>query len=379
MKVIMHCGQPKTGTTALQVSLWQARESLRRHRVSYPDGQALPRHTHKSLAPLFLDPEHLSAHLTHRGVRPVGIDVLAARGRRSWDLIRRELDRARPHAVVLSAETFCGLRTVEEAQRLRRLLTSISDDITLVTYVRNPADRYLSALRQHAKSRGQFIPPRPMRLRPFVESVEAVLPGAVDVRVYARQALVGADVVADFVAAYLQPWVPSGVVPTVDRNDSVSTEAAAILIAFRENALPDTVGFNVAEGRALKDLAFRADAALPRSRPDRLKPHVREAILRASPDLDWLQERYGLELPGVDYPVNATEVDTDIPGFHRVEDVCDLDRDRQEALSARILGDLVEARLRHGPPWWRRIARQVEPHVPIGLRDRLVVRLDRDL
>ena len=55
MRIVVHCGQSKTGTTALQHSLWDVRSTLRKHGVCYPYVGHGSGRNHKWVTPLFLD------------------------------------------------------------------------------------------------------------------------------------------------------------------------------------------------------------------------------------------------------------------------------------------------------------------------------------
>lgn len=342
MRIVVHCGQPKTGTTALQVSMYLARDALARHGVCYPLGGGPSAQTHKAIGPLFLEPGHLTTHLTHDGLRRRRPQELAAQADRTWESIRREVVRTRPDVLVLSAETFCAIRTTDEAERMRDLLHELSDDVELCLYVRNPADRYQSGVRQAVRARGVFNPPTPLNVRTFLDSVEAAFGRPATLRAYDRSVLVGGDIVADFLSA-VDERIPPEVVPTMIGNESLSTEATILLLGYRRRIVPDTIGYNAGRPAIARQLLRELDGKVPRSVSESLRPGVRAAILRASTELDWLRERYGFEVPGVRYPVDDGSPSPDLTVYERIEDVCVVDDDRLAELTARLLDALVTA------------------------------------
>lgn len=403
MRIVLHCGQAKTGTTALQDSLWSARRELRAHGVCYPDSATRPRSAHKAITPLFIDAERVSTHIRFRDTEERPRSEVLAAANRAWNDIRREVERARPEVLVLSSETYCGLRTLAEARRLRDLLAQLTDDVVISLYVRDPADRYLSSLRQIAKSRGGVTPPRPMAVRAFLESMETAFGRRPSVRVYDRSRLIGGDIVRDFTTAFLGERIPSDLVPTISSNESLSSEAAALLLSFRRNAAAETVGFRIPEARVLRAAVTDVDASLPRGAPEELLPHVRAGIIASSIELDWLRAEYDIGLPRVDYPVSAlatangsanssaagdasraaTAAGTDdsviggvpiasvVMGDLRIEDVCVVDRARLEELTARVLRVFVDQYLDSGSRRWVRRARTIGQHFPERVRYRV--------
>ncbi len=223
---------------------------------------------------------------------------------------------------------------------MRDLLGQLSDDVELLLYIRNPADRYQSAVRQAAKSRGVFTAPRALNVRAFLESVETGFGRPATLRPYDRSALVNGDIVADFLFA-VDPRIAPDVVPRTVSNESLSTEATAILLAYRQHIAPETIGYNAGRPQVARQLLRELDAAVPRSVPESLRPEVREEVLRSSTELDWLRDRYGFEVPGVRYPVDDGSPLPDLERYERIDEVCLVDHDRLAELTARTLDALV--------------------------------------
>ncbi len=342
MRVIVHCGQPKTGTTTLQTTLARERPTLREQGVCYPFGVHPPTQSHKWLVPLFLDDAHFSAHVAQEGSRRRTRPELDERARTTWSAIKREIATQSPEVLVLSSENYCQLDTPEEARRLRLLLSDVSDDITICVYVRNPADRYQSGVRQAVKSRGAFKPPGPLRIRGFLEAIEEEFGRPPVARAYERSLLADGDIVQDFVGSFLAGVVGLETLASISRNESLSTEATSILMAYRRTVIPESIGFTHPAAKSLQRILETVDPTVPRTGREALTDDLRVQILRASDELDWLRSHFGLEFPGVQYPVVDGGPPPDFGSYSSLESVCVVDEARREELQQRVTEHLMD-------------------------------------
>ena len=152
MKLVVHYGKPKTGTTALQHALYHARRALAAEGVLYPASQR-PREDHRILTALFRTPQAINPNV----LKPFGGDPgrTARAARALFDDIRRQVDRTRPAVLVLSSEYFYDTPTAASQERFRDLLAGLSADIEICIYFREPAEQYLSGLQQALKNGGR--------------------------------------------------------------------------------------------------------------------------------------------------------------------------------------------------------------------------------
>lgn len=146
MRIILHIGSEKTGSTSVQEALDRNRLLLSSHGIFYPE------HPHDIgnhfLTPLFFG--HLDiGHPLYEG-------YLSARDRRSafcwkeWQRIETQVKELRPHTLVLSCETlfqFLG----ESADEIVRRLVAMSSDIEIVAYLRSPESFVVSSASQSFK------------------------------------------------------------------------------------------------------------------------------------------------------------------------------------------------------------------------------------
>src|SRR5690606_14707056 len=119
---------------------------------------------------------------------------------------------------------------------------------------------------------------------------------------YERDRFPGGDVVADF-AARLLPEA-GDVLRAVDDpkvKPSMSAEAMAIVQDFRRRRHPDRNDrFTRDTGILIKHLAAQ-EASLGGERRPRLRPGIRDLVDRASVDLLWLRDAFGIGFDGIDY------------------------------------------------------------------------------
>lgn len=126
MRFVLHAGLTKTGSTTLQVFLLENAALLARHGVAYPHGERWPTTWQHSWLGTAL--------------REGSPDAEAL------------IDACRGYAVgVISGETLINLKP-KHLVRLRELMAGVGgDEVKVLVYVRNLADRMLSRLSQQAK------------------------------------------------------------------------------------------------------------------------------------------------------------------------------------------------------------------------------------
>ncbi|NJS40085.1 MAG: hypothetical protein HC783_14930 [Rhodobacteraceae bacterium] len=228
MKIIVHMGQGKTGTTALQESFSAAAKNLRTARVLYPNFNGGVAH-HLLLAK-FGNPEHLP-RWTHD--RFGGMDGTVLAGQTAWNQTLTEIDRLRPDVLVLSSKYLISHDVDQCRKNLSKSLAPLSADITPVIYVRHPVDHYRSRLQQWLKHRSGVCLPIRQGLRAGIEHTEAVFSRRPEILAFDRKTLHGGDIVEDFATRFLAPWVTPQDLPRIESNVSLSAEALVLMTQLR--------------------------------------------------------------------------------------------------------------------------------------------------
>lgn len=151
MKLMLHIGTPKCGSTALQGWLSRNDEALRRDGVHYCAAYGRPRNW---LLPLLFQESFSPNQFTiGEGIRDM--DDLRARGEAAAAAFDAEIDGARRSGArwfVISNETLqTGLATPERVERLEAFLKARFDHISAILVLRPQIDLWLSQASQLAR------------------------------------------------------------------------------------------------------------------------------------------------------------------------------------------------------------------------------------
>lgn len=294
MKIIVHMGQGKTGTSALQESLHAAAPKLRKRRVLYPDfgrGQV----THQFLVALCGDPKRLPKWVVDNLGGPERAVEVA---RHTWNRTCEEIRRMQPELLVISSEHLIHHLDGAGKAAVAKLLKAHSSDVTPVVYVRHPVDHYRSRLQQFLKHKDGPFPPNGISLRERFVETEAAFGRAPELVVFDRETLHGGDVVCDFATRFLSPWVAPADLPRVTTNVGLSAEALVLMARLRAEA----GGTYEAARRVslLVPLLEDLDRNDPPSRSLTLLPEVAEAALRSATGHRKLVESGLVRIPRLD-------------------------------------------------------------------------------
>lgn len=291
-KVILHIGQHKTGSTALQYTLAANRRRLQENGVLYP---RLPGWTfaHHALFPHFFGVEHCDPFILRRlGSTPAAATAVS---REAWKHLVSQVQREQPDCLLLSSESFFTSARTEQMQTLGNMLREITDETEIVCYLRHPADFVLSSLSTQVQMDARFLWPAPGVRREVIEAYEALQPSRIHVIKYDRSGLLGGDIVGDF----MHRFVGTGVeLPSGSRvNTSLSAEAIVVMDRFvtgnrssRDRPMPY-------RQQVFRRILKYVDRATPGFRKPELLPAVKQSILQGCSDLDWLECSYGIKWP----------------------------------------------------------------------------------
>ncbi len=195
MRIFLHTGVWKTGSTAIQTFLAKNADRLREHRVLIPE-----------YASNMQNYNHLFERLVARD--EAGVQSVA-------ESIQRDVSAANPETLVISSEHFWHAPP-DVLERLAAMLRQFSDDVRVIAYIRPQDDMWASLYAQQAKffrvrsthniwGNGDYIGPAIAENAMFYHRCFSVYqqvfgPEAVDLRLYDRSAFPEGDVVQDFLA-----------------------------------------------------------------------------------------------------------------------------------------------------------------------------------
>ncbi|MFT7288561.1 MAG: hypothetical protein ACI87W_002683 [Halieaceae bacterium] len=212
MRLILHIGTEKTGSTALQQHLAAHRDHLAGEGIVLAD--FLQGENHRALASAFMNDDLDDDYLRARGIVPAGARrkhrEKLLRGLR--DSLKRHRDVA--HSYLVTSEHFHSrLLSDREVQRFTDSVAPLFDSVQVICYLRRQDRMALSFYTQ--KLRGGFIPPTILpvantrrlhpQLPPFFD-FESLLErwagalgaAAIEPAIYSRSELRDANVVGDF-------------------------------------------------------------------------------------------------------------------------------------------------------------------------------------
>jgi hypothetical protein len=354
LRLLLHAGMTKTGTTALQRTLATHQEGLLESGILYPIPDPKYFH-HNNLVCKVLPPESLP-HVFRPGKfrNPSTVDPKDAADA-SWRRIVDDVARIRPPLTILSGELFYGLsRDPSSLRQFRDLLAEVFDDIEVVIYVRDPPSHYLSSQQEVVKMSHRRIR-RPCDYRPTLRSrLEAFIgafEGRVLVRTYDREQLVEREIVHDFFSSALQDaYHLVGSMSIINERESMSAEAMCITQKLRRYAFPDREDINLREVTLIRrELRKLEDEDGFRPTRPRLRPEISAMIAhRFKLDLEWLREEFGVRFLASDTEADPPAREPSGWRSRELEQLLVIERERMEAASYQLLARLARRANRHG-------------------------------
>lgn len=294
MKILLHMGQSKTGTTALQPSLTAAFDTLNARKILYPrfGGNAIAHHL---LLPLCGTAANLPAwSLANLG----GPDAAAEKARVAWTTMSDDVRRISPDLLVLSSEFLWRRTSGSDKARLASYLSGLSGDITPILYIRHPVEHYRSHLQEWLKTESRPRPPTRSALRESILHIETAFSRSPALVAFDKSALCNGDIVHDFATRFLVPWVDVADLPPRQANAGLSAEALVLMVRLRAEGgnTPETARRVALHIQRLADL----DRSDPPARLFTLYPEVADAALRAATCHRWLADTGRLHITGLD-------------------------------------------------------------------------------
>lgn len=204
MKIFLHIGMPKTGTTTLQSFLSQNRKLLLEQGYLYPRSPG--DRNHLKLPAFAMDQERIDNF--RRGLQLTRPKVMADFRGKFSQKFAQELSRTQAAQVVLSSEHFSAQLVHEtEINRLREFLCRFCDQIQIIIYLRRQDDTLLSSYSTEVKAgrtEKLSLPDEEERYRYYdywqiLQRWESVFgEDNISVRIFERAQLVENDLIKDF-------------------------------------------------------------------------------------------------------------------------------------------------------------------------------------
>ncbi len=327
MRLWLHLGSAKTGTSSIQSALAGQRHRLREHGILFPD--VGPNLHHNMLAvPFQRTPSRLYAH-QWRG----RFGELRQHAAEWWGHVAAEFRTSGCTTLLVSAEHMYSLdppHVDDVAAMLDDLLPQVSERRMLV-YVRRPSRQYASRLQQHVKANHTLL--GKLRVRHHGRLVAWSRVGALEIAEFSPDRLHDGDVVSDVVHRLGLPSTP-GAGPRT--NTSMSAEAMQELQDFRRASFPHRKNIFTPASREHVQRVLDVDAALAAPSPARLVPAHADHVDFGHPDLDRVREDFGFELAGMDYRRFGQEFPHHHVDARDIRDIMAIDEDRLQELHEQV-------------------------------------------
>jgi hypothetical protein len=240
MRIIVHAGMPKTGTSAVQEYLHSVREPMLAQGIVYPDMQH-PSHWRLAVAlaaDTLLETEENAGkdsrgYLTRRAANN-DMDVEATLA----DTTRIIRETPADGTIILSHENFSA---PQRAAQLVAFLREVAPaaEVEAIVYVRNPVALYPSGIQQAMKGKLGFTPPTRWTSSHHgrADGVCAAFGEAhTEVRAHDRAILVGGDIIEDF-RDYAAGRIGVALPPApkaLSTNESMSAPVCALLLRWHQ-------------------------------------------------------------------------------------------------------------------------------------------------
>jgi hypothetical protein len=333
MKLILHAGMPKAGSSALQATFARAHFGLLKKGVLYP----LTEHVNQNFA--------VAGVVVFDRLPRVYKQAYAARPQtlqpdfeRYWQGIKAQVQRHRPHTLVLSGEAFYRKFSTAEVGRLKALFGPLAETIEVVIYVRRPSEYYLSSVQQSLRASHDIKSVRPVKYRAAIEPYLTGIADKTHVIPFVRDALYHNDIAADFAGRLIPECLAEVEAAAVGPlNETVSAEAMSVLQSYRLQNHSELDDIRTRDTGILLELLRQTERDAGLFTRPKLKAEVAETIDAMSrDDVVWLKESFGVSFDGLDVSrLNGVGRRRLKP--HTVESICEVDREKRDRLLMLVL------------------------------------------
>lgn len=316
MKIIIHIGMPKTGSTAIQKTLARNRDLLRENGILYPANPTPFTNQAKHL--IFL-PLLCRGDVDQWKNFPGGAQKIRETYGHEFDFydywindLIKQIVIAQPHTLVLSEEgLFAAFGRINSKihNNLEKFLSDIGSslsEVEIVGYIRSPADYYLSMCQERIK---RYASIKGFSFANYIEKLKTIN------KIYNSQHQIFAfdkkffplgDVVRHFTKTILRYELASNEMP----NETISAAAMFILEDYWTLTLSkDSVKASHQEMKSLLTVIRLAEERIKLPKPT-LKSSVRAMLMHSMvDDMEWLKDFYEIDFTGsvANTKVNAIE------------------------------------------------------------------------
>lgn len=296
MKIVLHVGQAKTGTTAIQRAFRQNDKELLRQGFLYPICKGGVSHALLTVPILGRVQRSLAAR--------IGADYAAGLeiSKQSWEQIGAEIRSKAPDAVIISSEFLFSAPHIDRIPSLIEKYFGSIVDLEFLVYMRTPSDYYVSAMQQKLKASHKIPPIGNLRLNQLKRFADM---GKVTVRKFDRHELVGGDAILDACSVLGIDSNKFNQKNQRESNASISAEGIILLQRYREAHHADRDNIFTEDTKAFLSKIIMEEKSHPGlyTRP-MLKVEFAQALDRETPEMKSIRTLYGVDL-SKDYGISV--------------------------------------------------------------------------
>ncbi len=334
MKILVHFGTSKTGSTSIQTAMDNSRRELATNGVLYPDYG----YNHHILSALFKQEHEISLRIRSRYG---GYEKMKETAELAFAKLRKGATVPGVRLIVLSSETFFGFSEAEAIPKFVKRLQEISSNLEACVYIREPASRFLSSFQQGIKRELPGRRPEAMNVRPNIEQMSEAFGGNITVRPFVRELMEGGDVVADFAEHFLAGYGVK-LKPPTKTNETLSAEVLDLLYWYKKILMPGRSSTPRPEFMDFQKTLNNVELGIGGGTRPKLLPAIRTAIIRASTDLIWLRDHYGIVFPDVDYSIIDGEIQPEMESCRTPQDIMEINWEKRNELMLRSLYEIQQ-------------------------------------
>ncbi len=317
MKVILHIGSGKTGTSSIQQSLTDSSGYLLKNGILYPvlDGDV----NHNYLTAPFR-PATPRGMLQRYGRREKVIN----RADRLWKILAKRARRHPDHTLVLSAEALLYLGDVDGFCRRLNAEVPIISEVEIVVYLRRPSSHFAAKTQQSLRASSKVLRPARLLNAPALRAWQKH--GRLRISEFRKPLLRDQDAVRDFWHNTLPAVEPVASAGSVNENVSLSGEGMALLQRYRCRFCADRDGLFLPQTNSLIRLIGQVEKSNNQNivfdRPS-LHADVRDFIDYSTNDNNEVADEFGFRFS----QLKAFEAAPSLKSrpYTRVEDVMKVD------------------------------------------------------
>lgn len=353
MKIILHLGMPKTGSSALQSALSLNRALLLKEGILYPKLSCHPTN-HNILSLLERKGDDIPRQfISWNKIQGVDLDKVL---NKSINEIKLQVARHSPEILIISSEQLFSAFSKPAGEFLACFFSSLgvsADKVFPVVYVRQPSKRFLSMTQQKLRASTSIPSLKTQSVVSNLRCVEKVFTKATVVA-FERNALFGNDIFIDFAQRILLfQDIKKFNLLSHSVNESLSAEVVSILYDYSMHCLPDANDLFTFDRRYIWSRLPALEKQLGLYSRPVLHSEIEWAIDYSDKDLLFLRNEYGVEFKELDYARVGEAPELSGDTHLRIDQIFQIDKLKKTKLLILLLGEMVETKIKLSRYFWR--------------------------